>query len=141
MSEFDGLELPKLVIHTLCGEPLFYYFGTHEDAKVLRNFNDLGTLEGDGVTPKDIVACKNCGERIRTDQLQVVDHERKTYTLLKENKSSMDDTVKQVIEKRIKQIEEKMMKDQKIFKKPPHKDDSFWNDLDDTFRVRKDKKE
>lgn len=64
-------EAPKLVIHTLCGEPVFYYFGSKEDAEKLKNFDDITTLEGDSITPQDIMKCTNCGEKIRIDQVQI----------------------------------------------------------------------
>lgn len=65
-------EDPKLVVHSLCGNELFLYFGTYEDAKKLRNINNISTLEGEGIRPEDIVLCPNCKEYIRVEHLSIV---------------------------------------------------------------------
>lgn len=67
-------DIPFQVVHKLCGEPIFYYFGDYEEAKVLKNFDNITTLDGDAITPDDIRACKNCGVKINLSQIEVAMH-------------------------------------------------------------------
>jgi hypothetical protein len=67
-------DAPYMVLHTLCGEPIFYYFGDYEDAKVLKDFDNITTLDGEAIVPEDIRACKNCGVKISLSQLRVAEH-------------------------------------------------------------------
>lgn len=83
MSEStESDDAPKLIIHTLCGGELFLYFGGEEDAKTLKNFNDISTPEGEAISPEYISECVHCGEKIRIDQLQVVHHEPKVVKVI-----------------------------------------------------------
>lgn len=119
-------EPPKLVIHTLCGVPVFYYFGTKEDAQQLKNFDDITTLEGDAITPQDITKCVGCGEKIRINQVQIAVHEVKVHnTIFTDNKLTA--TQQKLIEDRIKLAEQHL-----ISKKPPNPitNDFFWFDKD-----------
>lgn len=141
-------DAPKLVIHTLCGEPVFYYFGTKADAKQLKNFDDITTLQGDAIVPQDILACPNCGQRIRVDQIQVAVHEQKIVnTLYIEDVDKLDTTHKSVIENKLRQIdiEEKMKFMKEVFerakkdadRKINQDHDFFWRGPeDDIKRIR-----
>lgn len=126
----DELEAPKLVIHSLCGEEMFYYFGTLEDAKILKNFNDIGTLDGSAVTPQDIASCPHCGERIMIHDLQVVHHE------VKETHVTFGPEMKNYIEARAKYIEEQMKN-----RIQRAENEALWSEINDAFRIRKPKTE
>lgn len=69
------IDAPYMVIHTLCGEPIFYYFGSIEDARTLRSFENITTLEGEAIVADDIKACRNCGVKISVSQIKVAEHE------------------------------------------------------------------
>lgn len=122
----EELEAPKLVLHTLCGEEIFYYFGTNEEASTLKNFNDIATFDGSAPLPQDIASCPRCGEKIMIEQLQVVYHKQKTQHVILVNREYIEAKAKFIegqIEKRIKRGE----------------DESFWSEINDTFGIR-DKK-
>lgn len=120
-------EPPKLVIHTLCGVPVFYYFGTIADAQQLKNFDDITTLQGDAITPEDIMKCVGCGEKIRINQVQIAVHEVKVQNNIYTDEK-LTATQQKLIQDRIKMMEQHLL----ISKKPPNPltNDFFWFDKD-----------
>lgn len=103
---------PCLVNHTLCGNSIFYYFGSSEDAKALKNFNDITTLDGDSITPQEIISCAHCGERIRVDQLQVV--ERKVIAAPFMMIPTPTDEQQKYIMEQMRKIQQKQMMEQML---------------------------
>lgn len=142
-------DAPKLVIHTLCGEPVFYYFGSKEDAQQLKNFDDITTLAGDAIVPDDIKSCVNCGEKISISQIQVAVHEQTIVNRIITDDPDLDDETKDAVEKALKRLDNEVsrkIQDEKTKRGiTPPENTFFWEtpseddpDDDDTQRIHPD---
>lgn len=130
-------DAPKLVIHALCGEPIFYYFGSKDDAQQLKNFDSITTLQGDAIVPQDIQSCPNCKQRIRIDQIQVAVHEQKIInTITIDDPDYLIDEKKRIIEQKLSQLIQEKKKGDRIDYIPPPQS-FFWQSPDDPDGIRK----